>query len=79
MSGQVGRVRVALAAQRTACGLTLADATRRCAAAGYPLHPDSLSRIESGHRTLKVADLVALAGAYGVDPCALLRGEVSVP
>lgn len=46
---------------------------------GYPIHADSLSRLEKGHRRIRVDDLYAIANVLGVRPEALLAGEVQVP
>lgn len=57
---------------RERAGLTLGQLSERMAAAGRPILPSGLSKIEQGQRSVDVDDLVALALALSANPNALL-------
>ena len=59
-------------ALRNARGLTLAQLSDRMTAAGRPIIPSGLGKIEQGLRSVDVDDLVALAIALHVSPNRLL-------
>ncbi|MEU8324335.1 helix-turn-helix domain-containing protein [Nonomuraea sp. NPDC048881] len=54
-------------------GLSVQNVADRCAAQGYPLQRNHLTKLESGHRaSLTVAELLVLAHALTVPPVLLL-------
>ena len=53
--------------------LTIAQLAAALDEHGHPIHPDSLSRLETGHRRVTVDDLTALSAVLGVKPKRLLR------
>ncbi|WP_332871975.1 helix-turn-helix domain-containing protein [Streptomyces triticisoli] len=59
-------------AARLACRLTQWQLAARCTALGRPMTNIAVSRTERGRRRCDVDDLVAIAGALGVSPSALL-------
>jgi transcriptional regulator with XRE-family HTH domain len=68
---------------REARGLSYAELSARLTAAGRPIPPLGLRRIESQDRRIDADDLVALAAVLGVNPSALLlplrsHGQVEI-
>ncbi|WP_327660888.1 MULTISPECIES: helix-turn-helix domain-containing protein [unclassified Streptomyces] len=59
---------------RTACGYSQRLLATRVTAQGRPMTFTTLSRIERTVRRCDIDDLVAIAAALGVSPCALLGG-----
>lgn len=71
--GPVGHtVRLLIKTIRLERRLRLADLSERLADRGHPLSMASLSQIETGGRRVDVDDLIAIAGALGVNPIELL-------
>jgi len=64
---------------RIARGLSTYDVVRKLDAAGWPMQPTAITRIESGNRNVSVDDLVALAAVLGVSPGTLLMPETQAP
>lgn len=76
--GPTGReVRRNIQRLREVKGLTKRDLSERVRAAGRPIPPLGISRIEAGDRRVDADDLVALAVALGVNPSALLLPPVA--
>ncbi|MFA1551644.1 helix-turn-helix domain-containing protein [Actinomadura chokoriensis] len=61
-----------LARMRGTQGLSTTELSRRLKAAGRPISPTSITKIEKGTRRVDVDDLVALSVVLGVNPNALL-------
>lgn len=53
--------------------LSQAQLSERLAEAGRPIRATGIHRVETGKRRVDVDDLVALAGALGVRPAALME------
>lgn len=66
----------ALRKSRRMKGLTLQQASDALKKEGCAIHPDSISRMESGHRGLDIAEFLEMAKLYNVKPGKLLRGKV---
>ena len=58
--------------------MTAAALSARLAEIGHPIVDTGILKIEHGDRRVDVDDLMALAEALGVEPAALLLGEVTV-
>lgn len=74
--GEAGEhVAAAVSAQRQRRGWDQRHLAERVTAAGRPMSPSVLGKIESGARRVDVDDLVALASALDVPPGRLLPGD----
>ena len=55
-----------------------ADLAARMTSRGWPWYPQTVARIEGGHRHLRIGELADLADIFAVTPSALL-GDLDVP
>lgn len=60
------RVAANVRSRREEIGLSQADLAARMAAIGWPYHPQTVSRVESGARKVSIGEGEALAGILGV-------------